>query len=151
MIFHHTWLPIKDGDPRAFALFRRHYSSRKQGSLRHPFDRRFIGPGQKLVLLSPESTDLFAWRYGIESHQTQPRGVCCTIFRRERTDNWKASAMIEQACELAQARWPNINLYTYVDPKMVQSTNPGYCFKVAGFTHIETTGTGILRLIRRAG
>jgi hypothetical protein len=40
---------------------------------------------------------------------------------------------------IAWQRWPGERLYTYVNPRKVKSENPGYCFKVAGWTTCGTT------------
>ena len=54
--------------------------------------------------------------------------------------------MILAAERYAWDRWPNERLYTYVAPNAVESTNPGYCFKVAGWTHCRTTSRGLHEL-----
>jgi hypothetical protein len=54
------WIEIKDGDPDAFQLYYRHYSARhyKDGRTH----KLFVGPGYKLVLITPECDALFVWR-----------------------------------------------------------------------------------------
>ena len=42
--------------------------------------------------------------------------------------------LIREAVKLAWAKWPNQRLYTYVNPRAIRSTNPGYCFQMAGWT-----------------
>jgi hypothetical protein len=44
------WCLARDGDVEGFALARRHYSADKN---RHPRIRRFVGSGQRMVLISP--------------------------------------------------------------------------------------------------
>lgn len=128
------WLPVKDGDPRAFGLFQRHYSYQdyKDGRRQlHGYRNRFLimGPGEKLVLLGADERALFGWRRGNDASQ----GYCvsCTVFRNE--SGQRSSDLIREAVALAWKRWPGERLVTYVDPRAVQSSNPGYCFLMAGW------------------
>ena len=52
-----------------------------------------------IVLLAPDAGALFVWRLFVEPGQTSPRGIYCSVFRRER-GCWSASATI-----LAAVRW----------------------------------------------
>lgn len=104
-----------------------------------------MGPGERIVLLTPDARSLFVWRWFVEQEQTEPRGVNCSIFRRE-GGRWQASAMILAAELFAWDRWPGERLYTYVAPWKVRSANPGYCFKVAGWKVCRTTPRGLLEL-----
>jgi hypothetical protein len=133
-LFDGYWLGVKDGDPRAFDLFSRHYSYqnyRDGRRNRYGYRNRFliIGPGEKLVLLGVDSRALFGWRRGSDASQ----GFCvsCTVFRNE--SEYRSSDLILEATELAWARWPGERLVTYVDPRAVKSSNPGYCFIKAGW------------------
>src|ERR1043166_8040072 len=73
------WHPIKDGDPRALALYERHYSARhyRDGRVR----KRFVGPGQYIALLTANGDALWIWKTFC-SLDCQ-RGVCCSMFRNE--------------------------------------------------------------------
>ena len=53
---HVWWLPSHDRNPRAQRLADRHYSRKHRGAR-----EGFVGPGEKLVLLSPENDSLFVW------------------------------------------------------------------------------------------
>ena len=141
----HVWLQIKDGDGRARALFQRHYSARKS---RGHDTIKFVGPGEYMCLITPDCQSLFVWRLFIEVGQTEPRGLNCSVFRRE-GGNWRASHMILAAETLAWERWPGERLYTYVSPKSVLSPNPGYCFKCAGWTVCRTTPKGLVELEKK--
>ena len=82
-----------------------------------------------MVLLTLDSLAVFAWRkFHNQANQT---GVNCAIFRNE--GPYRSSALILEAEQLAWKRWPGERLYTYVNPRKVQSPNPGYCFKKAGW------------------
>lgn len=121
------WFAVKDGDDRARDLFNRHYSRIRYADGRKP--RLFVGPGEKMVLMTPEADALFVWRKFIDASGQQ--GVNCAVFRNE--SRHLSSELIREACELAWWRWPGERLYTYVNVQAVTSVNPGYCFKMAGW------------------
>lgn len=133
-----SWLPVKDGDQRAAALYKRHYSAhqykdgrRTRVGYRNRF--LFIGPGEKMAMMTVTCDALFAWRKFIDD--SGQKGVNCAIFRNE--SNLCSSKLILEAEQLAWNRWPNERLYTYVDPAKIKSDNPGYCFKKAGWTLVR--------------
>lgn len=141
------WLPIKDGDQRAAALYARHYSSYQYADRRrqlHGYRNRFLimGPGEKLLLLGNDERALFGWRRYHDA--SQGYGVSCTVFRNE--GEQRSSDLIREAAALAWARWPGERLYTYINPKAIRSTNPGYCFKAAGWAQCGTTKGGLIIL-----
>jgi len=137
------WIPIRDGDARALSLFLRHYTAlpyRRTGGRRN---RLFVGPGEKLVLLSPLADALFVWRKFID--KSGQRGINCAVFRNE--GPYLSSAMIIEAERWAWDRWPGTRLYTYVNAKKVRSVNPGCCFKKAGWRMCgRTKSRGLLIL-----
>lgn len=134
------WLPIVDGDARARALYHRHYSYKRYADGRNP--RLFVGPGEKMVLLTLDCNALFVWRkFKDDSGQT---GVNCAVFRNEGAH--QSSGLIRSAMELAWQRWPSERLYTYVHPGKIRSTNPGYCFKRAGWQACGHTKSGLVIL-----
>jgi len=116
-----TWVPILDGDDHACAMFERHYSAAKSLRLRRERGTRlFGGPGFKLILSTPCRRALFVWRQ----------------FR--------------SADDIADRRWPGERHYTYVNPRAVLSSNPGYCFIRAGWWRCGTTKTRKLIILERA-
>lgn len=124
-LLDNVWIETRDGDPSALALFHRHYSYRQ----REKPPSLFAGPGQKMVLVTPDCDALFVWRKFISGDgQT---GVNCAVFRNE--GPIKSSVLIWEACRLAWQRWPGERLYTYVNPRKIRSTNPGCCFLKAGW------------------
>ena len=142
-----TWLPARDCDPRAFSLFRRHYTYRDytDGRRRDPSNPTrfsFVGPGEKMVLLTADCRALFVWRRFIDASGQQ--GVNCAVFRNE--GDVLSSRLILEAEQLAWGRWPGERLYTYVNSARVASCNPGYCFKMAGWRPCGTTKSGLLIL-----
>lgn len=136
------WFGIKDGDPRGRWMLNRHYSGRHYKDGRRP--RLFVGPGEKLVLMTADGRALFVWRkFRDDSGQ---EGVNCAVFRNEGPH--LSSELILEAEELAWGPnfWPGERLYTYVNPKSIRSTNPGYCFKRAGWTVCGRTKGGLVIL-----
>lgn len=138
------WLPIKDGDPRASAIYARHYSAHQYADKRrqlHGYRNRHLimGPGEKQLLLGNDERALFAWRKFIDrSGQT---GVNCAIFRNE--GEQRSSDLIREACAIAWARWPQARLYTYVSLG-VASRRPGWCFERAGWRQCGRSQSGLL-------
>ena len=151
MLVEGTWLPVRDGDPRAMTLYLRHYSARKaRGKQPRTWVRdrqaRFMGSGEHMVLLSPDCSALFAWRVQ-RYRQDGQHGVECTIFRNEGAQS--SSALIDEACALAWARWPGQRLFTFVNPHAIVSSNPGYCFLKAGWVRLPGATRKGLRLLER--
>ena len=140
------WLPILDGDDRARALQRRHYSRRVYADGRKP--RLFVGPGDKMVLLTERCDAVFVWRKFIDDSGQE--GVNCALFRNEGPE--RASDLILEAERLAWGRFPGTRLYTYVDPEKITRHNerhrrnrpPGYCFIMAGWRKCGVSKAGQL-------
>lgn len=121
------WYEVKDGDECAMSLFRRHYSHRPYKDGRQP--KLFVGPGEKMVLVTAKADALFVWRKFISGDGQ--KGINCAVFRNE--SNAKASDLILDAEFAATQRWPQQRFYTYVNARKVKSVNPGFCFKAAGW------------------
>lgn len=131
-----TWVLARDGNTTASAIFDRHYS--RSPAARG--DARVAGPGKKMVLLTPCVRALFVWRQFRSKDPTAgATDINCAIFRNEGAG--LSSALILEAMELAWQRWPGERLYTYVNPRRVRSTNPGYCFLQAGWRRCGITKT----------
>ncbi len=128
-----VWYEIKDGNDTARDLFNNHYSRKFYKDGRNPL--LFVGPGQKMVLVTPAADALFVWRKFI-SGDTQ-EGVNCAVFRNE--GSLLSSEFIRTASTMAWERWPGERLYTYINPRKIRSTNPGYCFKQAGWRKCGVT------------
>jgi hypothetical protein len=129
-----TWVELADGDREAFAIFKRHYSFHRYADGRRDdpnYANRFliVGPGEKMVLVTPSADALFLWRKFIDD--SGQKGVNCAAFRNE--GGSLSSGLILAAEEHARQKWPAERFYTYVDDKKIRSTNPGACFKSAGW------------------
>jgi hypothetical protein len=142
------WLPVKDGDERAFSIYRRHYTftdykdNRRQPGYRNRF--HIAGPGEKMVLVTQNLDALFVWRKFLDRSGQQ--GVNCAAFRNE--SQILSSLLILEAEQLAWQKWPgDERLYTYVNVQKIRRFNlrhrqarpPGWCFIQAGWTLLEQT------------
>lgn len=144
------WFCVKDGDSRAFDLFSRHYSFNdytdgRRRNFSNPQRHLFVGPGEKLVLMTSFCDALFVWRK-FKSLDNQD-GVNCAVFRNE--SDFLSSDLIKCAEELAVRKWGGCRAYTYVNPRLITSTNPGYCFKIAGWTVCGTTKVNKLLIFEK--
>lgn len=140
-----VWVEVKDGNNTARTIFDRHYSRYRYADGRKP--RLFVGPGEKIVLVTPCARSVFVWRKFI-SLDAQ-RGVNCAVFRNEGAG--LSSALILNAEQIAWKRWPGERLYTYVNPRRIKSTNPGFCFIKAGWRRCGKTKGGLVILEKLPG
>jgi hypothetical protein len=138
-----SWLSVKDGDNAARYLFDQHYSRHLYKDNRNP--RLFVGPGEKMVLVTADNRALFVWRKFIS--KDGQIGVNCAVFRN--TSDVLSSQLILEAEWLAWTRWPGERLYTYVNPRKIKSANPGYCFKMAGWRVCGTTAAKKLVILEK--
>lgn len=146
-LFGPLWIHIKDGDATAMSIFKRHYTARDRRKV-----EQFIGPGQKMALITPDALALFAWRKFISDAGEE--GVNCAVFRNEGTVLARSSDLIAAAMLLAWERWPSERLYTYVDAAKLHTAKkrgreycpwpPGRCFMEASFSQCGVTKTGKL-------
>lgn len=134
------WAAVRDGDPRAVALYRRHYTCKNPRVDYHRYG--FSGKGESLVLLTLNCDALFCWRL------VKIEGANCSVFHNE--GKALSSQLIEEACEHAWRRWHGERLYTYVNPRKIRSSNPGYCFLKAGFRRCGMSKGGLVILERLA-
>jgi hypothetical protein len=141
-----NWQLTLDGDNEARKLFDRHYSRIRYADGRQP--KLFCGPGSKMVLVrrSYDKTDaLFVWRSFID--QSGQDGLNCSVFRNE--SDVRSSDLILEAEEVAINAATHFwfvdtsRFYTYVNAKQITSSNPGYCFKKAGWRDCGTTKGGL--------
>jgi len=127
------WYQVKDGDATARDIFDGHYSRIRYADGRRP--ALFVGPGEKMVLVTAEADALFIWRKFRSADRQQ--GINCAAFRNE--SERLSSDLIREAMRLAWERWPGERFYTYVNPRKVRSINPGYCFLMAGWRRCGIT------------
>ena len=142
-MFADTWIVVRDGNDTARALFDRHYSRYQYKDGRKP--KLFVGPGEKVVLLTPCGRALFVWRQFVSADGQQ--GVNCAVFRNEGAG--LSSDLIHAAERAAWQRWPGERLYTYVNPVAVASSNPGWCFMAAGWKRCGITKKRRYRILEK--
>jgi hypothetical protein len=125
------WYPVSSGDRRAYSMFLRHYSARpNRGARKGKNHERYTPPGEHICLMTSFCDALFVWvKEGIRKDNQS--GIYCSVFRNE--GKTLSSTLILEAEQFAWERWPQERLFTYVDAKKVKSSNPGYCFQMAGW------------------
>jgi len=143
------WQRVTKFDPRSAALADRHYSRRKIGS------PQFMPPGQTLILLTPDADAVFGWwrphpASGIVA-MNKLDGWTCTIFRNE--SSHCSSDMILWA-EVELEAMPGFTCgpsgyITYVWDDKIESKNPGYCFKMAGWKRTGRSADGKKTLLQK--
>lgn len=134
------WIVAQDGEPQLRALYDRHYSGRKYKDGRTP--KKFVGPGESIVLTTPRRNALFVWRKFKDA--SGQKGINCSIFRNE--SEILSSDLIREADAIAFFCWPGERHYTYVRAEAVKSRNPGYCFICAGWKRCGVTKGGLVIL-----
>jgi hypothetical protein len=122
----------------------RHYSRRTVGA------RQFAYSGRKLVLRDAAGLVLWVWMYpDPDMRMDGQTGYNCAIFRNESPR--LASDIILEAETHAIAKWGPGRMYTYVDPAKVRSSNPGYCYLMAGWHRHGWSKGGKLLLVKHDG
>ena len=137
------WIVGQDAEPELRAMYERHYSCHKYADGRRP--KKFVGPGEHIVLTTPKRNALFVWRMFID--KSGQKGVNCAVFRNE--SPVLSSDLIREADAIADFCWPGQRHYTYVRASAVASRNPGYCFLCAGWNRCGFTKGGLLILERK--
>lgn len=142
------WAVVTKFDARGASLADRHYSRRTIGS------PQFMPPGETLVLVSADALAVFGWwrphpRSGIRAMNNLD-GWTCTIFRNE-GDELSSLLILEAERQLAELKGecgPD-GMLTYVWDSKVRSSNPGYCFKAAGWKCIGRSADGRKTLLHK--
>jgi len=145
------WLPVRRTDPRAYGLYRRHYSAEKNLRYRQYGNTNVAGPAETMVLLTVCCRALFVWIRNTIERWDHQAGVNCAIFRNEGAG--LSSALIEEADRLAWQRWPGERHWTYIDgarthARRSKRAQPGECFRRAGWTECGTSAEGLTILER---
>lgn len=144
------WWVTKDGNLDCHELYVRHYSANVYRDGRRDRDKRFSGPGEKIVLHIGGQA-MFVWRKFIDEcidvrTGERQQGINCAVFRNE--GEHLSSLLIRQADAIADHLWTDRRHYTYVNGKAVASKNAGYCFIAAGWKPCGFTKGG-LRVLER--
>jgi hypothetical protein len=142
------WRVSAKFDPAAARLADRHYSRRKVGS------PQFMPPGQTLILITPAADAVFGWwrphpRSGLKA-MNRLDGWTCTIFRNEGPIlSFRLTLAAERELLALHDVGPD-GLLTYVFDAKVRSSNPGACFKAAGWRRIGRSADGRKTLLQKA-
>jgi hypothetical protein len=126
------WTRSESGafDVEGRRLADRHYSRRKVGA------PQFMPPGQRFVLVRPGAVWGW-WRPHPASGLRAMNGLdgwTCTIFRNE-SEQLSSALVLAAELELVAfgAGCGPDGMLTYVRDSKIRSSNPGYCFKCAGW------------------
>lgn len=144
------WIRVNDGNRAALRLYLRHYTAPQKETISGYVQKnaeRFGGHGETLILLSPKSDALFVWRY--EKYRLdQLHGINCAIFRNE--SEILSSKLILRAEILALEKWPQAKMFfTFINPEKISSSNPGFCFKCAGWKFSGITKKQSLHILAK--
>jgi hypothetical protein len=134
------WNLTRRADPRAARLADRHYSRQTIGAT------QFAPPGRCMVLLTSHADAVWvtSWPYPEYVLREWKDAWICTLFRNE--GPYLSSDLIREA--VAVTRWkygrpPESGMITMINQNKVRSTNPGCCYKKAGFQHVGFTKNGL--------
>jgi len=120
-------------DPELVLLADRHYSRQKIGSY------QFLPPGRTLVIRDNAGLVVFGWLHQ-QYRDDNEEGYNCAIFRNESAR--RSSDVILECEALVVSRWGKGRAFTYINPAKIRSTNPGYCFKQAGWRFVRQNPDG---------
>lgn len=139
-----SWQLSHRADKRALPLADRHYSRQTPGS------PQFVKPGRSLVLWQPDALWVTSWPFAEHVKHDWAGAWECSLFRNEGAG--LSSELITEA--VAATRWkygdpPDEGMITFIDTDEVQSDNPGYCYKCAGFGHVGHTKGGLVAVQMR--
>ncbi len=121
-------------DRRALPLADRHYNRQK------PESPQFVPPGRNLVLLTEDASALWVSLWQAHIDHAWPDSWTNCLFRNE--SEHLASELIIEAVAATRSYWgepPQNGLITFVDSDAVRSSNPGYCYQMAGFSKVGVT------------
>jgi hypothetical protein len=128
-------------DTRALPLADRHYNRQKIGS------PQFVPPGRCVVLLTEPADALWvtSWPFAAFVRHAWAGAWICSCFRNESPN--LSSELITEA--VAATRYlfgtpPAKGMVTFVNAaKTRQKRDPGYCYLMAGWTHVGFTKGGL--------
>lgn len=127
-------------DPRGAAIADRHYNRQTIGS------PQFVPPGRCVVLISECGRALWvtSWPFAEYTKHAWAGAWVNSLFRNEGAG--LSSELILEAIAATRFLWPDVpdlGLITFVNADEVRSTNPGACYKYAGFDRVGMTKGGL--------
>lgn len=127
-------------DPQAVKIADRHYSRQKPGT------PQFVPPGRNKVFVTVDGGAVWVtlWQYPEVTDHAWPGAWNNQFFHRDYGE--LASTLILEAIAATRSYWepPIEGLITMIDPPKIRSTNPGYCYQMAGFRKVGKTQSGKL-------
>lgn len=120
----------------------RHYNRQKPGS------KQFAPPGKCLVFVIGNPAKAFWISSSPIAKYVQHDWAgawMCTAFRNEGAG--LSSELIEEAVQATIAIWgppPPLGFVSFVDASKVRSSNPSYCYQMAGWEKVGQTQGGLL-------
>jgi hypothetical protein len=135
------WIRTNRVDVDCRLLADRHYNRQKVGAA------GFTPPGRVLVFKTSCARAVWAtsWPFAQYVKHAWAGAWVNSLFRNEGAG--LSSALIEAAVIKTAQHWdaPPLGMITFVDASKVKSKqNPGYCYLMAGFTHVGETKGGLL-------
>lgn len=140
------WRWSNRADVRAVPLADRHYNRQKIGS------RQFVPPGRCMVLLTEDADALWvtSWPIAAYVRHEWAGAMVCSLFRREQSCPYLASALITAATAATRGHWPALpalGMVTFVDAtKTRRKRDPGRCYRRAGWNEVGRTKGGLIAL-----
>lgn len=133
-----VWRLSHRADPTALKIADRHYSRQKPGT------PQFVKPGRCVVLLTVDLQALWvtSWPFPEYVKHEWPDAWECSFFHNLDSSPHVASELVEQAVAVTRFMYgepPSQGFITTVDPTKIRSTNPGYCYKRAGWRLVGQT------------
>lgn len=143
------WHLSHRADPRACTIADRHYNRQKPGT------PQFVPPGRCMVLLTEHADALWvtSWPFAEYVKHAWAGAWVCSCFRNENQYNRKnkdghlSSRLITEA--VAVTRWYGANVWmcpepaqgfiTFVDASKIRSSQPGACYRAAGWVEVGYT------------
>jgi hypothetical protein len=137
---------VKPTEPAILEIVRAHYSHRDNIEKRPRTEKtsKTWWSNARLVVFSDvERTLVFAWQWPKDGiRKDGQNGYNNTLFHRSEQCSYKASDIILAAERAVVDHWGPNRAYTYVDADKIQSVNPGYCYKMAGWKFIKVSKSG---------
>ncbi|MCZ6807115.1 MAG: hypothetical protein O7F08_09195 [Deltaproteobacteria bacterium] len=135
------WRLAYRNDPEGRELADRHYNRQSIGA------PGFVPPGRCIVLVTECARAVWttSWPFAEYVKHEWAGAWVNSLFRNEGAG--LSSELILEAVAATRYIWPDVpdlGLVTFVDASKVRSSNPGCCYKHAGFTRIGTTKGGLL-------
>lgn len=126
------WRRSWRADPVVAQMADRHYSRKTAGA------PQFVPPGRCLVLKTADGSAAWvtAWPLAEYAHNRWAGTWINQLFRNEGCRGYLSSELIAWAVAHTRAEWPDVpelGIVTFVGAAKIRSTNPGYCYQMAGW------------------